>query len=331
LFVTTFQIGLILVLIGIALAGSVAVAVRYLRAIRAARQRIESLGSQVIETTCGPTEYVRVGQGYPVLAVHGALGGFDQGLWLTQGFDLSNYQVISVSRFGYLRSPLPAGASLDLQADALASLLDALHIRQAAVFAVSAGSTSALRFVARHSERVSALILLSPDAPGKVPMAMPPRFIFDTLFGHDFVYWALITFFGKTMREAIGLAPRGYALTPQHEALIRTIQTGDLPVSRRFAGLIFETFTLASEFNASISANSPYPLSGIETPVLVIHAMDDPIAMPENVRGLAEQMPNARLFAASDGGHLLLGHTEEARTEISQFLRSNVTELQEVR
>ena len=259
----TFWIGFGLVLIAVALVGLAAVAVWYRRAIRAARQRIDRLGGQVIETACGPIEYHRIGEGYPVLAVHGAMGGFDQGLWLAQGFNLSHYQVISVSRFGYLRSPLPAGANLDLQADAFASLLDALHIRQAAVFAVSAGSTSAIRFAARHPERVSALVLLGPDAPGKVQMAMPPRFIFDALFGHDFIYWALITFLGKMMRDAIGLAPRGYALTREHKALIKTIQGGDLPVSRRFKGLIFETFTLASEFNASVSASSPYPLRQI--------------------------------------------------------------------
>ena len=168
----------------------------------------------MIETACGPIEYARIGKGYPVLVVHGAMGGFDQGLWLAHGFDLSEYQVISVSRFGYLRSPVPAGANLDLQADAFASLLDALEIRQAAVFAVSAGSTSAIRFAARHPERVSALILLCPDAPGKVQMAMPPRFIFDTLLRSDFIYWALVTFFGKWVQNAIGLVPKGYTLSP---------------------------------------------------------------------------------------------------------------------
>src|SRR5512143_163617 len=130
--------------------GAATVVARYQRDIRAARKRVTSLGSQVIETACGPIEYARIGDGYPVLVVHGAMGGFDQGLWLAQAFDLSKHQVISVSRFGYLRSPMPAAADLNLQADAFASLLDALQIRQAAVFGVSAGSTSAIRFVARH-------------------------------------------------------------------------------------------------------------------------------------------------------------------------------------
>src|SRR5512143_852154 len=304
--------------------GVATVMAHYPRDIRAARKRLANLGSQVIETACGPIEYARIGDGYPVLVVHGAMGGFDQGLWLAQAFDISKHQVISISRFGYLRTPVPADANLDLQADAFASLLDALEIQQAAVFAVSAGSTSAIRFAARHPERLSALILLGPDAPGKVQMKMPPRFVFDALLRSDFIYWALVTFFGKWVQNAIGLVPRGYVLTPEYAAQIKKIQAGDLPVSQRVDGLIFETYACADEFNASITATSPYPLSKIETPVLVINALDDPISIPENVRGLAEQMPNARLFVVPDGGHFLFGHTEEVKAEIAQFLRDSV-------
>jgi pimeloyl-ACP methyl ester carboxylesterase len=224
---------LLVILCSILLIGILVIVSRYTREIKVARQRLDRLGSQVVETTCGSIEYARVGEGYPVLVVHGAMGGFDQGLWLANGFDITKYQVISVSRFGYLRSPLPAGANLDRQADALDCLLDTLEIQQAAVFAVSAGATSAIRFAARHPERVSALILLGPDAPGEVQMAMPPRFVFDTLLRSDFVYWVLVTFFGKWVQNAIGLVPKGYVLTPEQEAMLKMIQLGDLPVSQR--------------------------------------------------------------------------------------------------
>ncbi len=325
------MIFLLVILFSILVIGIVAVASRSAREIKTACERVDNLGSQVIETTCGPIEYARVGEGYPVLVVHGAMGGFDQGLWLAHGFEITNYQVISVSRFGYLRSPLPAGANLDLQADAFACLLDALEIRQAAVFAVSGGSTSAICFAARHPERISAFILLSPDAPGSVQMAMPPRFIFDTSLRSDFVYWAMVTFFAKKVQSAIGLVPKGYVPTPEQEAMLKKIQLGDLPASRRVDGMIFESYTSAPEFTASVTATSPYPMGMIKTPVLVINAADDSISIPENVRALAEQLPNARLFVIPDGGHLLLGHTEEVKSEITQFLCSNLVDLQEDR
>jgi len=318
----------LLILAGLLVAGMVVVVVRYSQAIRAARKHIDSLGSQVIETACGPVEYVRVGEGYPVLVVHGAFGGFDQGLWVANSCDITKYQVISVSRFGFLRTPLPPGADLNLQADAFASLLDALGIQRVAVFAVSAGSTSSIRFAARYPERVSALILFGPDAPGEVYMSMPPRFFFDKVLRNDFIYWALVSLFAKKVQAAIGLAPEGYALTPEHEALIRKIQFGSLPISQRMDGEIFESYTLMAEFNALVLATSPYPLNQVETPVLVINAADDPISIPENVRALAGKMPNARLFVVPDGGHFFFGHTEEVNAEIARFLRNYLGEPQ---
>ncbi len=298
------------------------VVARYRRDISAARQRLDSLGSRVIDTACGPVEYARSGEGYPVLVVHGAMGGFDQGLWLARSFDFSNYQVISVSRFGYLRSPVPANADLNLQADAFAALLDALEIPQAAVFAASAGSTAAIRFVARHPQRVSALVLLGPDIPGSKQMPMPPWQVFDTLLRSDFIYWVLITFFGTWVQNRVGLVPRGYSLSPENAALMKIVQAGDLPVSRRIDGLVFESYTTLAEYNASVTAASPYPLCKIDTPALVINAADDPLSIPENVRGLVEQMPRARLFVVPDGGHFLFGHAEEVKAEIHRFLNN---------
>jgi pimeloyl-ACP methyl ester carboxylesterase len=319
---------LLVILLSILLIGIAVVAARYTRDIRAARKRIDSLGSQVIETKYGPVEFAMVGEGDPVLVVHGALGGFDQGLFLARSIDVPNSQIISVSRFGFLRSPVPPGATLDTQADAYAALLDALEIRRAAVFAVSAGSTSAIRFAARHTERVSALILMGPDAPGETYMALPPRFMSNILFGNDFVYWAMIKGFGKKMQTATGLVPKGYALTPEYAALVSRVQTGSLPVSRRMEGWDFETYTCEKEFWASVTPACPYPLSKIETPVLVIMAEDDPISLPANVRALAEQMPNACLFGVPDGGHFLFGHAEEVRAEVARFLGSQKIEPQ---
>lgn len=305
------------------------VVARYLRDIRAAHLRLDSLGSRVIETACGPIECAITGKGSPVLVVHGALGGFDQGLFLAHNIGAPNCQIISVSRFGFLRSPVPPGATLDTQADAFAALLDALGIRKAAVFAVSAGSTSAIRFAARYPQRISTLILLGPDAPGETYMALPPRFLSNIIFGNDFVYWAMIQCFGKKLQTATGLVPKGYALTPEHAALVSKIQTGSLPVSRRMDGWNFETYTCAKDFWASATPASPYPLSEIKTPVLVIMAEDDPLALPANVRALAKQMPNARLYSVPDGGHFLLGHAEEVKAEIARFLANHIVEPQE--
>jgi pimeloyl-ACP methyl ester carboxylesterase len=316
-----FKNYLSVILLGLGLVGLAAVVARYLREISAARATLDRLGSQVIETACGPIEYARTGTGRPVLVVHGAMGGFDQGLMLAKLID-PQYQIIAVSRFGYLRSPLPGDASVNGQADAYACLLDALGIQQTVVFGTSGGATSAIRFAARYPERTSALILLSPAAPGKVKVEAPPKAAL-LVMRNDFIYWALVTYFRPAMQRLIGV-PEGLALTPEDLAEVKQTLATTLPASGRIDGFDFDNNGMTAEFYAELSDTGPYPLNQIKTPVLVINAMDDPLAIPENVRGLAEKFPNARRFTVPKGGHLILGHAQEIKAEINQFLNSQV-------
>jgi pimeloyl-ACP methyl ester carboxylesterase len=159
-------------------------------------------------------------------------------------------------------------------------------------------------------------------------MSLPPRFLSNIIFGNDFVYWGMIRCFGKKLQTAMGLVPKGYTLTPEYAAIVSNVQMGSLPVSRRMDGWDFETYTCEKDFRASVTPASPYPLSKIETPVLVIMAEDDPISLPTNVRALAEQIPNAQIFSVPDGGHFMFGHTEEVRAEVAHFLGSNSSDPQ---
>src|SRR5215207_7682080 len=52
---------------------------------RAARARLLA-GSRVLSTARGPVEVAEVGDGPPVLVVHGTGGGFDQGMNIARGF-----------------------------------------------------------------------------------------------------------------------------------------------------------------------------------------------------------------------------------------------------
>src|SRR3712207_3620131 len=84
----------------------------YARDIAAAKEKISS-GSNVINTAqFGPIEYADVGEGAPVLAIHGTGGGFDQGLLTAKLFMgdgiTATHRVIAPSRFGYLKTPMPS-------------------------------------------------------------------------------------------------------------------------------------------------------------------------------------------------------------------------------
>src|SRR5215213_4346001 len=77
---------------------------RFKADLRAATARV-SAGSQVVQTACGPIEYARSGSGPPLLMIHGAGGGFDQGLEFGAPLARAGFTVIAPSRFGYLRTP----------------------------------------------------------------------------------------------------------------------------------------------------------------------------------------------------------------------------------
>jgi hypothetical protein len=96
-----FSVVLVVILLCIAIVG-VAVTALYYSDMHAIQEHIDSLGSRVVATDCGPIEYARIGDGYPVLVVHGNAGGFDQGLMLANWTIDPEFQVIFVSRFGYL-------------------------------------------------------------------------------------------------------------------------------------------------------------------------------------------------------------------------------------
>jgi pimeloyl-ACP methyl ester carboxylesterase len=136
--------------LGVGVAGAAAAIMAAFRSdLRAARSRLAGQ-SRLVETACGPVEMAESGSGPPALVVHGMAGGFDMGLIVGRGVLGEDYRVIAPSRFGYLRTPLPANASHVAQADTLASLLDALGVPRAVVLAVSAGAQPATHLALRH-------------------------------------------------------------------------------------------------------------------------------------------------------------------------------------
>jgi len=189
---------------------------RYRRDLGAARARVSS-GSKVVNTSSGQIEYADVGTGAPILVIHGAGGGFDQGLEFARPLVDAGFRVIAPSRFGYLRTPLPQDASPMAQADAHASLLDALQLEKVAVLGVSAGAPSAMQLCLRHPTRCTALVLAVPLVFGGVPAGPPPsalrEFFINMAISSDFIFWAM----SKLARNTIFQDRSGYAAARSRE------------------------------------------------------------------------------------------------------------------
>jgi 2-hydroxy-6-oxonona-2,4-dienedioate hydrolase len=293
----------------------------YQRDIQQARERVAS-GSQMAQTPCGPIEYAVVGDGPPVLVVHGAGGGFDQGLDIARPLTERGFRVIAVSRFGYLRTPLPADASPAAQADAHACLLDALGLQRVAVFGASAGAPSSMQLALRHPQRIRALMLLVPATyvprPGGAPSVTSPRGmtrLMDIGLRSDFLFWAMARLARATMIRAIlGTPPvleQGISLAEQ--ARLQMMLDHIQPISQRRVGLLNEAVVVPSL--------QRYALERINVPTLTISFADDLYGTYDGARYTAEQIRGARFIGYPTGGHMGVGHQQDVFNEITRFLK----------
>jgi 2-hydroxy-6-oxonona-2,4-dienedioate hydrolase len=281
-------------------------------------------GGVIVQTRCGPIEYQEAGRGPPLLMVHGSGGGHDQGMTFARPFTQQGVRVVAMSRFGYLRTPLPTDASPQAQADAHACLLDVLGIPQAAVLGASAGALSALQMAIRHPDRVSALILVVPIAykPGTAadsapaPSALAERVLLS-LIGSDFVYWsALHIARDEVIKRVLGTPPELVAAaSPIEQARVNAMLHDILPVSERAAGLRNETKVTAHL--------QPYDLDAIRAPTLLISTRDDGYGTYSNAEYTASRIAGAKFIGFEQGGHLWVGHDQKLRNAVVAHVIAN--------
>ena len=278
-------------------------------------------GSVLLQTPCGPIEYQEAGAGVPLLAVHGSGGGHDQGMAFARPLARQGIRVIAMSRFGYLRTPMPADASAGAQADAHVCLLDALGIAQAAVMGGSAGAPSALQMALRHPDRVSALVLLVPLAykpPTQADSAPPmPAWVENTmvrLISSDFLFWAALHVARDQVIKVVLATPPELLATasPQERSRIDSTLDNILPVSARAAGLVSDT--------AVGKHLTPSPLQTVRAPTLLISARDDRYGTYATAQYTASQIAGARFIGFDQGGHTWVGHDAEVMEAIGTWV-----------
>ncbi len=284
---------------------------QYRADMSAAYQRVAS-GGKVIDTACGPIQYAEFGQGPPMLIVHGAGGGYDQGEYFAKLIG-GNYRWIAPSRFGFLGTPVPNGADSSLQAAAYACLLDALGIDRVGVVGVSMGGPSSLLFAAHYPQRTKLLVMISAASH-----AIPPRpAVLATIFNvflNDFVFRSMVNLSPQGLLAALGvpmdvqkqLSP---GETAQLDAFLQSIE----PMGARRDGQNLEQHM--SEYDAQ-------QVRDIRAPTLVMHARDDTLVSFEQGEFTARNIPGAQFIPMERGGHLglMLDMNAGAREKLLEFL-----------
>jgi 2-hydroxy-6-oxonona-2,4-dienedioate hydrolase len=293
---------------------------RFHRDMAQARGRAAE-GSVLLQTRCGPIEYQEAGTGVPLLVVHGSGGGHDQGMAFAARLAGRGVRVIAMSRFGYLRTPMPDDASAAAQADAHVCLLDALGIRSAAVMGGSAGAPSALQMALRHPDRVSALVLLVPLAykpPAQADSASPlPPWLENAmmrLLGSDFLFWAALQVARDPVIKVVLATPPELLKTASapERARVHALLERILPVSSRAEGLRSDT--------AAGKHLLPAPLESIRAPTLVISARDDRYGTYASAQYTASRIAGARFIGFDEGGHVWVGHDDEVMAAVVSLL-----------
>jgi 2-hydroxy-6-oxonona-2,4-dienedioate hydrolase len=301
-----------LVLSGVAalfLIGSGYIALRFVSDMRAHRARIGGVAT-VVSSPFGDLEYIAGGEGPPVLVVHGAGGGFDQGELIARVVLGDGFRYVAPSRLGYLGSANDGPASYDDQALALAWLLDHLGIEEAGVVALSQGGPAALLLAALHPEKVSSLVLLSA---GVTPVTVEDQAAADArgnalvrLYRYDLTYWLVTRLFRRRVMSLMGADDEVIAaLTEEERGWVEAVIEEMNPASLRYHGVVGDN-------------RNPLPgdrIAAIRAPTLIVHATDDRLQLFENAAFAAETIPGARLVRFDRGGHFVMIVEREAVRE----------------
>ena len=122
----------------------------------------------IVQTTDRTELYVKDwGEGRPVVLIHGWPLNSDS--WEHQALALTEagYRVISYDRRGFGRSGQPfKGYDYDTMADDLASVIDALDLRDATIVGFSMGGGEVSRYIGRHgTSKLRQAVLISSIAP----------------------------------------------------------------------------------------------------------------------------------------------------------------------
>lgn len=273
-------------------------------------------------TTRGEMEYLALGDGRPMLTIHGAMGGWDQSALLGLTIAPERRQ-IAVSRPGYLGSSVDLGGTPEDQARACLLALDHAGVDRTVVAAVSGGGPAAIGLALDHPDRCSALILCSA-ASGPTRSNIPWWF--------RYVSRPLVRFppFARRTRRRIERDPAAAAARsiPDPETRARTLahpEAGRLMISLMLSAASNPARRMEATWNdiAQVATFAP-PLERIAVPTLLIHGTADDIAPFALSKSASERIPAADLLAVEGGRHVtIFTHIDQVRARVEAFLKEH--------
>lgn len=307
----------VIILVGIVVAVVALTYPQYNREMSAAQGNLIA-DSEIFKTGQGDIEYAVTGEGIPVLFLHGAGGGYDQGLWGGKVYLGDGYKFVSVSRYGFLRSPIPVNASIKTHAALYKELLDYLEIEKVVVIGASAGGPSATQFANDYPERVSTLILVSAVSMRSAPGDKDPFYvkIIQTIQQSDYAYWLVSKNFQPQFLDLLGVPSDVYqTFTSEQKILAQEMLDVMHPMSQRRVGSINDA--------KMIELDDP-STENLSAPTLIIHAKDDALVSYEHAENAHRKIKQSELILFDTGGHAIISQLDEVRELSNTFINESI-------
>lgn len=279
----------------------------------------------VADTPLGPVQYATLGEGAPVLVVHGSPGGWDQGVAMGRFLAEAGRRVIAPSRPGYLGTEFGDRREIDRQADLHAALLDELDVERVGVLCWSGGGPSSYRLAVRHPERVSALVAL--DAVSKAIQRprehLADRLMFTTRTGN----WLLRALAAHAPERLISATLEAEGGLSKDELEQRTREAFADETKRRFVLELDATVTQRDDRRPGLdndweqfSAIESLELERITAPCLIVQGSADTDVTPDFSEFAAATIPGAEQLVLDGGTHLAFYTHPDAETAQARAL-----------
>jgi 3-oxoadipate enol-lactonase len=248
---------------------------------------------------------VEHGQGMPVVLLHGF--PFDHTIWRAQTEALQDsFHLILPDLRGHGQSPAPSGVyRMDLMAQDVFALLDALNIERAVWIGHSMGGYVTMAALRAVPERIAGIGLVATH-----PLADPDDRRAGRLATAD-----------KVLTEGSGIVA---------QTMIKTMFAPgfdlDSPLARELFDLMSRTPPLGvagAQRGMAERPDSVETLRGARVPALVIAGLGDQIVNPDVMRQMARTIPNARLVEIAGAGHMpMVEQPAATNAALREFLSS---------
>lgn len=272
-----------------------------------------------VELTAGTVAYRTLGEGPPVVFIHGLLVNAD--LWrnVVPTVAAAGYRCIAPDwPLGAHEHPLAPGSAFDLPAlaDLVAEFLDALDLQDVTVVANDTGGALTQVLLTRHPGRVARAVLSSCDAYDR--FLPPPVNLLPPLAALPGQVWLLLQVTRPRWVQRLPIAFGWLTKRPIPKEMVASY----LGPARRSRAIRRDVKAVLRAVDKRYTLAAAEDFAKVDIPVLLAWAQDDRLFPVKMARRLEDELPQARLVEIPDSYTFTPEDNPAALAEaIVEFLR----------